>query len=256
MLRTTFDHLDTWEQIPGPFLPGSGSELRGDDYDWPPCGVSQVAWAGLQVAVDNLQAIRFHLDAPKLDRPRHFLFAHLTLCRAALVGASQTVWVLAPDKRDTRVERARTVVAYTQTQHERYLKALKTYESEPHAGTDAVCRATHVQLRMRELNNKRMLEGQSGTLNTTHMIREAAQHVFGVDMAEEAVLAWQEGSGATHGLIWQVLGQQDTVQSGPADTEGLAPFQATGSFDRIANPYMAAYHLADHGWDLLRHRGS
>jgi hypothetical protein len=49
-LRTTFDHLDTWEQIPGPFLPGSGSELPSDDYDWPPFGVSQVAWAGLQVA--------------------------------------------------------------------------------------------------------------------------------------------------------------------------------------------------------------
>jgi hypothetical protein len=51
-------------------------------------------------------------------------------------------------------------------------------------------------------------------------------------------------------------GQQSTVQAGPADANGLAHFQAAGSFDRIANPYMAAYHLTDHGWDLLRRRGA
>jgi len=234
--------------------PGSGSELRGDDQDWPPFGVSQVAWSGLQAAVDNLQAIRWHLDNQKAASPRHFLYAHLALCRAALVGASQTVWVLAPDDRGSRIERARTVVAYTQSQHERYLEGLQDYAADPHAGTDAVL--THVQQRISEMSAKRASDGQKSGLNTTKMIRAAAEQVFPADVAVEAVLAWQEGSGAAHGLVWQILGQQSTVQAGPADVDGLAPFEAAGSFDRIANPYMAAYRLTDRGWHLLRRRGA
>ncbi len=73
MITGTFKQLDAWDSVAGPFIPGSGSELKGDDYDWPPYGVSQVAWAGLQVALDSLQATRWHLDGAKTSSPRHFL---------------------------------------------------------------------------------------------------------------------------------------------------------------------------------------
>ncbi len=254
VVQGTFKKLDTWDSVHGPFIPGSGSELRGDDYDWPLFGVSQVAWTGLQAAVDNFQAMRWHLDGRKTASPRHFLYAHLTLCRAALVGASQAVWVLAPDDRDLRVQRARSVVAYTQHQHERYLKALQEWAKVPHPGTDAVL--ARVQQRIGEMDAKRASDGQKGTLHTTEMIRVAAEHVFPSTVAVEVVLAWQEGSGAAHGLVWPILGQPSTVQAGPADDNGLAAFEAAGSFDRIANLYMAAYHLTDRGWDLLRRRGA
>ncbi len=167
-----------------------------------------------------------------------------------MIGASQTVWVLAPDKRDRRIERARTVAAYTQGQHEKYLKALVDWAPTPDAHTDAVL--AHVQQRIVELTEKRTASNQKAALLTTVMIREAATEAFSADLAKEGVLAWQEASGAAHGLVWQLLGQQSTVQAGPANADGLAPFVATGSFDRIANPYMAAYHLADRGWNLMR----
>lgn len=68
VITGTFKQLDAWEAATGPFIPGSGSDLKGDDYDWPHFGVSQVAWSGLQAALDSLQAIRWHLDAR--SRPR------------------------------------------------------------------------------------------------------------------------------------------------------------------------------------------
>jgi hypothetical protein len=250
----TFGQLDLWDSIGGPFIPGSGSELKGDDYDWPPFGVSQVAWAGLQAALDNLQAIRWHLDDEKTSSPRHFLYAHLASCRGALIGASQTAWVLAPDERVARVERARVVAAYTQGQHEKYLKGLVDWAPVPDANTDTVL--AHVRQRIGELTAKRAADGQKAPLNTTDMIREASTEAFSSDLAKEVVLAWQEASGAAHGLVWQLVGQQSTVQTSTADADGLVQLQAAGSFDRIANPYMAAFHLADRGWDLLRRRGA
>ena len=163
VITKMFHDLDTWQGIPGPFMTGSGSELRGDDYDWPPFSVSQVAWSGLQVAVDCLQAVRHHLDSKTNTKPRHFLFADMVLWRTALVGAAQAVWVLSPDDRVLRVERARTVVAYTQKQHANYLHALQDYAATPQANTDAV--AAHVELRISELNALRAADGQVAPLN-------------------------------------------------------------------------------------------
>ncbi len=250
MITGTFKQLDAWDSVAGPFIPGSGASSRettttgrrtachrllGRDFRW--------RWTACRPPVGTSTAQKRHHRATSF-------YAHLALCRAALIGASQTVWVLAPDKRDRRIERARTVAAYTQGQHEKYLKALVDWAPTPDAHTDAVL--AHVQQRIVELTEKRTASNQKAALLTTVMIREAATEAFSADLAKEVVLAWQEASGAAHGLVWQLLGQQSTVQAGPANADGLAPFVATGSFDRIANPYMAAYHLADRGWNLMR----
>lgn len=42
--------------------------------------------------------------------------------------------------------------------------------------------------------------------------------------------------------------------SASADSDGIAEFGMAGGVDRIANPYMLAYHLTKHGWKLLRAR--
>jgi len=254
VIRGTFSQLDIWRAIEGPFLPGSGSQLKADDDDWPPMPISQVAWMGMTASLDHLLAIRWHLDAPKGGTIRLFPFAHYSLCRSALLGAAQSVWVLAPDSSTERIKRARTVVAFLQEQHLVYLKGLQAWADAPDSSTDAV--AAHVTTRSGELTAKRLADGQKSPLAATVMIREAAQAAWGAgSLAEELVLAWREGSGAAHALIWPLLGQQDTVQLSGPDAHGRASFVAGGSFARIAQNYMAAYRMLDHGWMLLRRRG-
>ena len=82
VIRGTFSQLDNWHAIEGPFVPGSGSQLMGDDDDWPSMPISQVAWMGVTASLDHLLAIRWHLDAP---RGRRFVSSPLrtTPCAAA-----------------------------------------------------------------------------------------------------------------------------------------------------------------------------
>ncbi len=43
---------------------------------------------------------------------------------------------------------------------------------------------------------------------------------------------------------------------GPPDSDGIAAFGFGGDIRRIANNYLAAYHLACHGWKLLQERSA
>lgn len=80
-VRSTFSMLDTWRKTQGPFTPIPGSELTRDDEDWPHFGISQVAWTGITVATEHLQAIRTHIDVRPPNRPNLYAFAHQTLGR-------------------------------------------------------------------------------------------------------------------------------------------------------------------------------
>jgi hypothetical protein len=106
-IRSTFGELDQWLDLSAEaFVPTVGSTLHVDDLDWPTMPVSQLAHVGLAVAADHLDAIRCHLDASHL-----FALADQTISRSALVGASQAVWLLAPDERSDRLARARMLAA-------------------------------------------------------------------------------------------------------------------------------------------------
>jgi hypothetical protein len=248
-LRETFPILGDWQRWGSPaFRPEQGSELETDDQDWPQIPVSEIAHVGLQVAADHLLAVRVHIEAHRL-----FAFSHLTLCRSALLGAAQAVWVLAPDDRALRLKRARTVAAYGQWKHLQYLRGLQGIAQQPDQNTDTV--AAVVDSRVEELDQKRNAAGEVLKLNNTDMIREAVGAVFDAAHAAEAVVVWQSGSGAAHGFVWPMLGTVDTMQSSPADHAGIAEFQVGGSLSRMSNGYFAAFYMADRGWKLLRQRG-
>lgn len=250
-VKGTFATLDRWRRIRGPFIPLEGSELAWDDADWPPCRLSQVAWVGFTVAVEHLQAIRVHIDVQPPNRPNLFGFAHQTLARTALIGAATAVWVLAPDQSAKRLERARNVVTYQQDEHHKYLRALQGLGD--HAQTDAV--ADHVAMRQRELAAKRSADGDTARYETTRIVREAALAAFkSQELTNEVIASWRSGSGAAHGLVYPLLGRSRVTQ-GPPDGDGVAAFTVGGDFELFSNAYMAAYHLADHGWSLLIRRG-
>ncbi|MGV0737522.1 hypothetical protein ABQF35_11150 [Mycobacterium syngnathidarum] len=247
----TFERLAEWQlRLSQPYRPPTPSELATEDEDWAWFPASTIAWAGLAAASDHLNAIRKHVEARIL-----FGSAHLTLCRSALVGAAQCVWVLGPDDRETRLARSRTVTAEIYKRHLQYLRGLQERATTPHIGTDTV--AGHIAQRLDDLKAKRDADGQRAELDTTNMIRQASEIAFGrADLVEEAVLAWRSTSGAAHGLPWPLFGTAGTVMTKLAGDDGLAEFQTGGSLARIANAYLAAYYLGEHGWKLLEHRGA
>lgn len=249
-LRRTFPTLDEWGMaLARAFRPDDGSALSVDDGDWIPVPVSQVAVMGLGSARDHLQAVRVLIEARQL-----FPFAQWTLIRGAVIGAAQAVWVLAPDDGKLRVERGRLLADHMYLEHGKYLDVLKRIAPEPHMNTELV--AEHVRSRQGELRALRVQDGQKASLNTTEMVIAAASSAFGDPaMTAEAQSIWRLTSGAAHGFAWSLLGQRDTVPTGEVDGQGIGEFAAAGGIDRIANGYLCGFHLARHGWGLLRRRG-
>lgn len=250
-LQATFHELDEWgEVLARSFIPEPGSALSLDDMDWPPVPVSQVAVMGLGTSRDHLHAIRVLIEAWQL-----FPFAHSTLVRGAIIGAAQTVWVLSPEYRESRLERARLLADHMYAQHLKYLNLLSRVAPEPRAETEAV--AEHVRQRHRELHDERVKTGQAASLNTTEMVRAAAREAFKDHaLVDEAESIWRLTSGAAHGFTWALLGQPDTHRVGEGDGHEITEFAAAGGIGRIANGYLCAFHLSRYGWKLLRRRSA
>ncbi len=258
MIRSTFPTLDRWQiAATTAFEPVPGSQLRGDDLDWPTAPVSAVAHQGLCVAAHHLQAVRVHL-APEAGQGQLFALAHATLCRTALVGAAQAVWLLVSDDRQVRLRRHRMLITEMQHKHRQYLTDLQNQADQPHEGTEKV--AAHLDTRIEEMKAKRAAAKEKAAFYNTDMIREAAQEVFadrpdGEKLAQAAVAVWRSGSGAAHGFYWQTYGAPGTEQTAEPDANGVAKVAVAGSAQELAEPYLAAYQLCARGWDLLRKRG-
>lgn len=223
-IRNTFPFLVSWQlRVATAFNPKPGSQLAVDDEDWTCFPTSAVAWSGLVAAVDHLNAIRAHVEARTL-----FPMAHLSLCRSALIGGGQVVWVLSDPQRAERVRRTRIINAYLYKKHLQYLRGLQELAGPAHIGTDLV--TDHVQCRLTQLVAKRKADGQNEDLNYTNMIRDAAKFAFTKpELVARVMLAWQSGSGTAHGLPWPLLGTSGTVQTKLADDSGMGEFRAGGS---------------------------
>lgn len=120
-VRGTFADLDTWgRRFHTPFRPQSGSDLAGDDRDWPVLPLTQVAVASMGAARDHLQAVRVLIEVDQF-----FPFAQASLIRTASLSAAQAVWILAPSERGERLRRCRRLLQHIYEQHTLYLKDLK-----------------------------------------------------------------------------------------------------------------------------------
>ncbi len=259
---STWVVMDRWRaRLTEPFVPSPGSELALDDEDWPPMPVSQVAWQGLGSAAMHLHGLRLHLDVTPPQKPELVPFAQLSLARGALVGAAQAVWVLSPPDRGTRTARARTATRYFMDGHRKFLAHLQTLTEQRHASTGSV--AEHTKLRLDELDALRARDGQKAGMDTTGMVRDAAAAVFDDPVTQGDVLAmWRLGSSAAHGLAWSMFGGAGARESTPEEL-ATRPADATlvvhrggGDMGRLANAYLAAFHLTQSAWDTLAVRSA
>jgi hypothetical protein len=255
-IRATFGQVDLWRRTPL-FVPIVGAELRADDAEWPYLATSQLAKVGLDVAAEHLHVIQVLVEAGQI-----LPFSYRSVLRTALVGATQTVWLLAPDRVEDRATRTRTLVAEMYRRHGQYLGALLELDDlqhQPrHANTQIVY--DHVVKRAGQMGTIRTLADEKAAWNDTQAIEEAAQFAFAdqpnhEQLVKESLTEWMAGSGTSHGLVWPMFGTAGTTAQTTPDADGRVVIEATGSLMRVENAYMLAYQMTKVGWRLLRRRG-
>lgn len=171
----------------------AGSSLARDDDATSPVQLSHAAWTALTIASDHLSAYRALIVDAQQTRP----WAHHTLLRAAIENAATAVWLLAPSKRTTRIERRLRLAAddINESADAQRLHGLKS----PSGRT-----------REQRLNKIAAIARRAGLPGSLKwhgygaVIREAAADARTNAVALE--LAWRLGSGLAHGRSWASIG--------------------------------------------------
>jgi hypothetical protein len=242
-----------------PQTPEPGSSLAKDDKTFPPMPCSQLAWWGLTVAVEHLDAgLRLLADQAARGGP-YFSDANYTVLRAALLGASQAAVLLLPAGRETRTTYG------LQLAHEEFRRALNIRRHlQAHDGLPAGARTVAADAGFLERLTD-PLERAAFALDErkarrsfpdTELVEVAAGlvHVRGEDarllqLGHE--MEWRLGSGSAHG---QLLASMH--RAGGHRTEGnLAMF--AGNYDDIAQTAGRIFLVTNEAWrawDLRRRR--
>ncbi|HHG6298039.1 TPA: hypothetical protein ACPXFP_002209 [Streptococcus pneumoniae] len=245
MLDTAPD-LDRWRlrahRIEEPEM---GSELAVDDMVFPYMAISQLARMSLVLAGEHL---RLGLDAIKAKQL--YPSSHFTVLRGALVGASQAVWVLGPDDPGLRRERGLTVLTEMYAQMDKYYGFLDSTKLDAH--DRASLNDQRSWLTERRAGVAGIRTGTS-SLNLTHVIGAAADHVFVETTSREAIRRlWREMSADAHVLGWSLF-QRSIFESIDRYT-GIGEGRAQGSPEHVAESFVASYRLLRAGWSLFDRR--
>lgn len=246
--------VDAWSQrLTQPDDPQAGSSLAGDDTVFPRLPCSQLAWNGLTVGVEHLDAT-LRLLQQQVDVGGPILpAANYTVLRGALVGSSQAVVLLCSSSREER-----TTVGL-QIAREEYRQAFnfRTHVLR-HAGVVPEAQAAardrdYLKLfeERREQAEARLGErGASNRVTDTDLVEKAADlvHPEGED-AELMQLAlemeWRLGSGAAHGRL--LVGLQRT---GGHLVQGHNVVAMGGSYDDVAQQVCAVSLVLSAAWRM------
>ncbi|MGX1161021.1 hypothetical protein FBY31_0615 [Arthrobacter sp. SLBN-100] len=251
-LERCFDAARSWQQrLATPDTVTSGSSLAGDDKGLVTAPVRTAAWSGLLSAVDHL-ALMTDLARDELNMRPTSVF---TPTRAALLGASQAVWVLSGN-RATRRARALAIAEDERSQHRKFLwdyakdeyaKANFRQEFMIDLNSQADKLSAEI-LRIRELRK----EFPKIDSDATTMMREAAAHLTNAgsvgDQWMRFALAyeWRVASAAAHGRSWPVFVRK-TEKTKTANGE-LHSF--TTSAEELGRSVGAATLMTSEAWRL------
>lgn len=187
--------------------PRTGSQLAADDERNPSFPASLVAWSSIGSAVDHLGLAEDTLRRDGGARLRPVAF--YTVCRGALVAASQAIWVMS----GTREVRLRRVRLLELEETGSFRQFLDDYARDEHLAEDTSpefveklqAKTLATAERYKKLNKD--LKPQRGDYSVTRTLRDAAQEVQG-DLEEDRWLRraymfeWRAASGDAHARIW------------------------------------------------------
>ncbi|PTT67014.1 hypothetical protein [Arthrobacter sp. HMWF013] len=251
-LLRCFDAARAWEpRIASQDKVEPGSSLAGDDKGLVTAPVRTAAWSGLLSAVDHL-ALMTDLAQCELNMRPTALF---TPTRAALLGASQAVWVLSGN-RATRRARALAIAEDERSQHRKFLW---DYAKDEYA------KANFSQEFMTDLNSQAdKLTAEIGRIrelrkefpkidsDATTMMQEAAAHLTNAGSVDDQWMRfalayeWRVASAAAHGRSWPVFVRK-TEKTKTADGE-LRSF--TTSAEELGRSVGAATMMTSEAWRL------
>ncbi|MCQ1986001.1 hypothetical protein [Arthrobacter sp. zg-Y844] len=195
-----------WETLtPGIDEVEDGSLLHQDDDGLPGTPVRSAASYGLVASIDHLALIA-DLSRDLTLRPSSLF----TVTRAALLAASQTVWVLSGTQNERRF-RALSVAADEHKNHRSYINDYANdafiETSAPHMVPQLKELAERLTTALDSLSEIRRGNPYAGTLQATTMMKEAAEHLAGeIEMDHWLRLGftheWRLASAAAHARAW------------------------------------------------------
>jgi hypothetical protein len=244
-IQATYEDLDRWRERAArnpPEQPEVGSKLAADDevFKWYP--ISEAARLSLVAAGEHLRLGRDAIEIGQL-----YASAHFTACRAALVGAAQAVWVLAPGDAAERRQRGLTVVSAAYTELGKHYRETSSFDLD-----DQERRQLDEQVGWLE-QRKHMLALQrdrTTKLNQTEFIHWSLDYLFPDDARrQDGRTLWRQMSSDAHVLGWSLF-QRSTMSVAERRT-GLAVGAVGGNLQHIAQPFIAAYRLLKEGWSLF-----
>jgi hypothetical protein len=187
-------------------FPELGSRLASDDARNSTFPASMVAWSSLGNAVDHLGLAEDVLRREGGLRLRPMAF--YTVCRGALVAASQAVWVMTGSQQ-TRLRRIRLLEL---EEAESFSKFLKDYQLDHHLAEDSTdelaarlqAKASQVAQRAKEL--RREVKPKPGEYSVTRTLRDTAREVSGESpdrwLQRAYMFEWRAASGDAHARLW------------------------------------------------------
>ncbi|MEV6105852.1 hypothetical protein AB0M28_14205 [Streptomyces sp. NPDC051940] len=176
----------------------SGSPLAGDDRKAHPYGVSHLAWHALTVASDHLTCLRRTLIGDG-DPGAHIqvtlhIFAQATLLRAAFENSCRAVWLLAPEKRLTRITRRLSLQAESITHSDRITDRLKLTPARPTAQRVQKLESAAIAAGIARFDLKKQLK----FTGFKSVVRAAGDSIPGMG-ADQAEVVWSACSSLAHG---------------------------------------------------------
>lgn len=244
-IRATYPDLDRWQaraRRTPPEQPEPGSKLALDDaiFKWHP--ISEATRLSLVTSGEHLRLARDAIEAGQA-----YPSAHFTVLRGALVGAAQTVWVLAPNEPSVRQQRGLTLMAEMYKQLRKFNSETATFSLTPdqHQQLGEQQRWLHereAQVKAQRVNDE--------ALNQTQFIRWALEYRFAdEERRQDGRSLWRQMSADAHVLGWSMLQRGRVSPSGRNADLGMG--EVGGNWKDIAQPFMAAQLLLKEGWSLF-----
>lgn len=250
VFREALADLDRWRQrVQQVEQPEPGSDLAQDDVAFPHHLISETVRTSLASAGEHLRLV-----CDGLTCGNYYNMSQYSAVRAAIVGATQAVWVLAPDDAAIRRERGLTVITETYVQLRKYheLTLRQARQLQLSAEDQERLREQIRWVQSRE-DAVRAVRSSRAELQGATFIESAAPVIFPGDEFRQAGLrqSWNVLSSDAHVLMWS-LAMRTTFVSPPDKRTGLSAGAANGqALGNLAGWFSLAMNSLRCGWSLF-----
>lgn len=253
VFRDASTDLDRWRQrVQQVEQPEPGSDLAQDDTAFPHQLISETVRTSLTSSGEHLRLI-----CDGLERGNYYNMSQYSAVRAAIVGAAQAVWVVAPDDPAIRRERGHTVITENYVQlrkyHEQTLRQAQQLQLSPE---DQEWLREQIELVKSLEGAVRAVRSSRAELKGATFIELAAPVIFPRDEFRQAGLrqSWNVLSSDAHVLMWS-LALRTTFVSPPDKRSGLSTGTANGQgLGDLAGWFSLAIESLRCGWSLFDRR--